>query len=79
MLWLVALPPPGFGTFATEPAAQAERLSRTSYSGGTGGGDDYIKKNDDEMEYSMTSSTTSMTAPSRASITTGGRLQTTPK
>ena len=54
MLWLVALPPPGFGTFATEPEpAQAERLSRTSYSGGTGGGDDYIKKNDDEMEYDI--------------------------
>ena len=53
MLWLVALPPAGFGTFATEPAAQAERLFRTSYSGGIDGGDDYIKKNDDEMDYDI--------------------------
>ena len=52
MLWLVALPPPGFGTFATEPAAQAERLSRTSYSGDIDGGE-YIKKNDDEMDYDI--------------------------
>ena len=35
MLWLVALSPPGFGTFVGEPA---ERTSRTSYSGTIGAG-----------------------------------------